>query len=103
MSGANHQDGDVVGRAGSEGGQQAVARLAGRQGADLVEGVGEACHADAQIGGAGFDEPVGVEDESALARQPNADGLVLAAADAEVRSQAEATRVDFFTLATMRS
>jgi alpha-D-ribose 1-methylphosphonate 5-triphosphate synthase subunit PhnG len=32
---------------------------------------------------------------------PLADAL--AAADAEVRSQAEATRVDFFTLATMRS
>jgi alpha-D-ribose 1-methylphosphonate 5-triphosphate synthase subunit PhnG len=32
---------------------------------------------------------------------PLADALV--AADADLRAQAEATRVDFFTLATMRS
>src|SRR5260370_38785 len=67
VSGSGHEDGDVVGRAGGQRGQQGVAGLADWQGAGGLEGAGQACHSGVQVGGGIFDEPVGGQDQGAVA------------------------------------
>src|SRR5260221_2347035 len=89
VSGSGHEDGDVVGRVGGQCGQQGVAGLAGWQGAGGLEGAGQACHSGVQVGGGIFDEPVGVQDQGAVAGDVDAGGLVVPAAG-EVGAQRQA-------------
>ena len=88
VSGAGHEDGDVVGRVGGQGGQQGVARFGDGQQADGLQGAGQARHAGADAGGGVFDEPVGVQDQGAAGGQGQPGGLVAGVAEAGAERQA---------------
>src|SRR5260370_1955809 len=89
VSGSGEEDGDVVGRVGGQRGQQGVAGPADWQGAGGLEGAGQACHSGVQVGGGIFDEPVGVQDQGAVAGDVDAGGLVVpAVCDAGAEGQA---------------
>src|SRR5215469_5561585 len=87
-SGAGHEDGDVVGRAGGQGDQQGVARLADGQPAAGGEGAGKARHAGVDAGGGVLDEPVGVQDQGAAGGQAQAGAPVGAVGQTGAQGQA---------------
>src|SRR5258708_25025749 len=89
VSGSGHEDGDVVGRAGGQCGQQGVAGLGDWQVAGGLEGAGRACRSGVQAGGGIFDGPVGVQDRGGVAGDVDAGGLVVPAAG-EVGAQRQA-------------
>src|SRR5260370_15441034 len=89
LSRSGHEDGDVVGRAGGQRGQQGVAGFGDGQVADGRKGAGQACHSGGHVGGGAFDEPVGVQDQGAVAGHVQAGGLVVpAAGDVDAQGQA---------------
>src|SRR5215469_11714271 len=87
-SGSGHEDGDVVGRAGGQGDQQGVARLADGQPAEGGEGAGQAPHAGVYVGGGVLDEPVGVQQQGAAGGQVQPGGPVGAVGQAAAQGQA---------------
>src|SRR5215469_11048019 len=89
VSGSGHEDGDVVGRAGGQGGQQRVAGVGDGDLAEVLEGAGQAGHAGADAGRGVIDEPVGVQQHGAAGGQAQAGALVRAETKASAQGQAD--------------
>src|SRR5260221_7481361 len=87
VSGSGHEDRDVVGGAGGQGGQQGVAGLGEGQLGGGGQGAGQAGQAGSHAGGGGFDESIGVQHQGAAGRQVQPGGLGLAVGQAGAQRQ----------------